>query len=197
MKKILSGFIIITVLFLSGCATPTKMAILFDPEFHQKVDRTIYVLPTVDLRVDRSTSIDVDSDIRKPFSGKLRDKGYEIQLLNDFGGSEDITGAAVAEMSADELYALGPQQSQSVLLVYLNDASSKYVVMGYTYKVEATGLLLDKQRKTVLWKDKGVGSSGQGGLISGLMAPLVKSEALSSVVNSMAMSFPDKNKTAK
>jgi len=192
MNKMMKGFVVITVLLIFGCAVPVKNAIYLDSAFHQRIGDKVNILPTIDLRKDKSASIDLDSAIRKRFADGLQDKGYTVELLKDCGGSKDVTTEAVAEMLQDELYVLGPQDSQSVLILYLNDASSKYVVMGYTYKVEVTGLLLDKQRKTVLWKDKGVGSSGQGGLISGLMAPLVKSEALSSSVNSMLMSFPKK-----
>jgi hypothetical protein len=196
MSMILTRFILIAIVFLGGCATP-KNAIYLDPAFHQKIDRTLYVLPAVDHRLDKSTSIDIDSDIRKPFSDQLRDKGYEIVLLNDFGGKESMPATAVAEMSTDELYALGPQQAKSVLLLYLDDVSSKYVIMGYTYKVEITGILLDKHGKAILWKDKGVGSSGQGGLISGLMAPLIKSTAIDIAVNNMVKSFPNKTNTTE
>lgn len=193
MYKLRAGLAVVVILFI-GCASPTKNAILLDPAFHNKMAGKICVLPTVDLRIDKSTSIDMDGDIRKPFSDGLKDKGYEIDLLSTFGEKDDMPAEAVAEMSVDELYALGLEQSPSLLVLYLNDVSSNYVVMGYTYKVELTGVLLDKQTKTVLWKDKGIGSSGQGGLISGLMAPLIKAEALSSSVNSMLRSFPEKPK---
>jgi hypothetical protein len=197
MNNTLKGFILIALFLLLGCAAPVKNAIYLDSEFHQRIGDNINVLPTVDLRKDKSASIDLESDIRTRFADGLKDKGYKVELLKDYGGSKDLKVEAVAEMLQDELYVLGPQDSLPILILFLNDASSKYVVMGYTYKVEVTGLLLDKQRKTVLWKDKGVGSSGQGGLISGLMAPLVKSEALSSSVNSMLMSFPNKTTANK
>lgn len=197
MNKRMTVFVVIAMLFLAGCAAPVKKAIHLDPAFQEQVGAKLYVLPAVDLRKDMSETLNLDNDIRKPFAHGLRKKGYEVELLNDFGGGEDIPAATVAEMSQDELFALGPQQASSVLVLYLDDASSKYTVIGFTFKMELTGLLLDKQRKVILWKDKGVGSSGQGGLISGLVAPMVKSNALSSSINSMLLSFPKKIKDAQ
>lgn len=190
MNKTMKGFVAMIMLLLVGCgAAPMKKAIVLDADFHYRLGEKVNILPVIDLRKDKSTDIDLDDSIRTPFVNSIKDKGYAVATLNDFD-KKDLTMEAVAEMSEDELYVLGPKDAQSILILFVNDVSSKYVVMGYTYKVELTGLLLDKQRKTVLWKDKGVGSSGQGGLISGIMAPLVKSEALSTAVNSMIMSFP-------
>lgn len=187
-------FIGITLFCLSGCTAPTKQAIQMDPAFQERVGTTLYVLPVIDARKDTSAKFNMESDIRKPVARRLRKKGYEVELLSNLGVGEGTPSAAVAEMSQEELCALGPQEAPSVLVLYLDDASSKYVVMGYTFKVEMTGLLLDKQRKMVLWKDRGIGTQGQGGLISGLMAPSVRSGALSSAVGGMLMSFPKKAK---
>jgi hypothetical protein len=197
MNKRTTVFLVIVAFFISGCSTPVKKAIYIDPAFQEQIGAKLYILPTIDRRKDKSETLNLDKDIRKPVAAGLKKKGYDVELLNNFEVKESIPAAAIAEMSQDELFALGPQQASSVMVLYLDDASSKYTVIGFTFKIELMGLLLDKQRKTVLWKDKGVGTSGQGGLISGLVAPMVKSGALSSSVNSMLMSFPKKAKAAK
>ena len=59
-------------------------------------------------------------------------------------------------------------------------------------KVEATGSLIHKSEKVELWRDKGIGTSGQAGLISGAFAGMDKRTALSICLNSMFASFPDR-----
>jgi hypothetical protein len=76
-----------------------------------------------------------------------------------------------------------------MMVVYLDDASSK-TALGYSFKAENTALLLNKRSGAMLWKDKGIGSQGQGGLYGCLMSPMIKDDALSGSVTSMLASFP-------
>jgi hypothetical protein len=93
-------------------------------------------------------------------------------------------------MEPYELQALGVENTNYMMIVYLDDASSK-TALGYSFKIESTALLLNKQTGAMVWKDKGIGSQGQGGLLGCLISSSVKSEAMGICVKSMLSSFPD------
>lgn len=190
----LSVLIGISIL-VGGCATSPKRPIVIAQDFNALRIGEVDMLPVFDARKDTSTSLDMQRNIGAPILSSALKKGYKVTLLQNVA-FEGFSSSDMIEMTPEELCALGPVDAKNLLIVIVEDVSSKYAVMGYTYKVEVVGILLDKANKKVLWKDKGIGNAGQGGLISGLVAPLIKSEALSGAINSLMRSLPSQQPTA-
>jgi hypothetical protein len=154
-------------LSLGGCA-PKRVPLEMDSRFADV--SKIALLPVVDARRERSEKVDLIGDVLKPVEEDLRKKGYNVVSLSAFSENTDVSADEVAEMEPSEIATLGPADAQALMLVSLNDAFSRYVVMAYTFKAEVEGVIVDKSSGRVLWKDKGVVSGGQGGLVSGILA---------------------------
>lgn len=181
-------FIALTVI-VTGCVTTPKVPIHLDPAFSERQIDSITLLPVVDVRKDKSFDIDM-SKIRDRIRRILEKRGYMVSAPSAFAAEAQPTPDEISEMSVAELSELGSPSSKALLFIFLEDISSSYVVLGYTFKIEASASLIDKESRSLLWRDKGIGTSGQGGLISGLMQGLNRSEAISICINTMLESFP-------
>lgn len=155
-----------TSTFLAGCM-PKKVPLEMDSRFSEVSNITL--LPVVDARRDRGEKVDLDDDVRTPVSEALRGKGYAV-VPAAFSADDSVSADEVAEMEPAEIAKLGPPEARVLMLVSVNDVFSRYVVMAYTFKAEVEGVIIDKETGRILWKDKGVVSGGQGGLISGVLA---------------------------
>lgn len=177
-------------LWLSGCASGIpRTPIYADPDLASLHFDTVTVLPVVDRRVDQSSGINLDKTIRGQAIRILEKQGYAVIDPPAFSESVDIPNAEVAEMEVRELTALGPADAKMMLVLYLDDASG-VTALGYSFKTEMTALLIDKPRGALIWKDKGIASQGQGGLLGCLMSSSIKSDALKQCVSEMLASFP-------
>lgn len=193
MKLTFSSFVWIMcigcVALLAGCATTPKVPIFLDPNLdHMQID-TITLLPVVDRRMDRSVSTTPEDLLGSRVKKAVEKLGYEVNTPGVFSPTAEIPNEEIAEMDVTELATLGPEDAKVLLIVFLDDASSK-TALGYSFKIEATAILLNKRTQSILWKDKGIGTSGQGGLVGCLMAPMIKSGSTDTCVRSVLASFP-------
>ena len=196
MNKVVKGFIVVIAFLFVGCATRPDPAPLttIDPDFHQLVSTKLYILPIIDKRNDKSAIADIEKKIRERCAAVLQKKGYDVVLLSEFGGKPNSTAESISRLSVDELYNFGPENAQSILFLYLNNVSTSYVVVQYTYTVEMTGLLLDKERKKVLWEGNGDVTMKYRGLAhAAATGPITTSfVAAMAPVDKMLKTFPDR-----
>lgn len=187
------GFIF--VFSLSGCG-PKPVPIFMDPDFENMNFNTVTLIPVIDRRVDKSYEFNYEKDIGNRIEKKLKKYGYTVIRLDSFSEEVDIPNDEIAEMEAHELRILGNDKTEFMLVPYLDDASSK-TALGYSFKIEVTGMLINKQSGSMLWKDKGIGSAGQGGLYGCMMAGVTRGEATNKSVNDLMDTFikePSKRK---
>jgi hypothetical protein len=189
-NKIILLCLMLSVFLLNGCATTMKIPIKLDPNFNAKVGQTIVLMPIVDRRVDKTGSINLETQIRKPVKKLLEKKGYTVVLENTFIGGTAITPDEVGEMNIDELSELGPQNAKVVLFVFVEDIIDSYAVTACAYRIEATGSLIEKREKLELWRDKGIDSKGGEGLAAGVLAGLVKASVISSCLHDTFVTLP-------
>jgi hypothetical protein len=191
MKKLRSMLVIGAMLIAMavGCAKRPNVPIYSDPDLENMGFDTVTFLPVVDRRVDKSYDIDLEKDVGGRVVKDLEKKGYTVLRADAFSQSANVPNNEVAEMEAHELAELGPDNAERMLVVYLDDVSSK-TALGYSFKMESTAVLVDKSSGSMLWKDKGIGSAGQGGMLGCAMAGATKGEAMGLSVKEMMGSFP-------
>jgi hypothetical protein len=177
------------IFLFAGCAAQQYVPIYADPDIENMNFDTITLLPVVDARTDKSHKFDIEGSIGDRVAKKLKSKGYTVIAAGTATDFSVIPDDEIAEMEPLELSSLGPEDATIMLVVFVNDASAK-MALGYSFKMETTAILLNKPTKAMLWKDKGIGSAGQGGLAGCLMAGLTKDEAMSGAVDLMLKSFP-------
>lgn len=174
---------------IAGCAGK-RVPLQMHPAFDQI--STIALLPIVDARRDRGDSLDLEGDVRRPLEEMLRKKGYTVVSLSSFSDSTDVPGEELPELEPADIAKFGPPDARTLMVVSVNDVFSRYVVMAYTFKAEVEGMVIDKATGDVLWKDKGVVSGGQGGLVSGLVA--VAANPVRGAVTNLVESVPDRTR---
>lgn len=175
---------------LNGCSTVPKMPIKLDPNFASKGIDTIVLMPIVDRRIDKKCKVDFEKTLRMPAKKILARKGYNVIMPAAFNDGGTITADNVGEMNVSELSNLGPANERAILVIYVDDVLDEYVVVAYSYKIEATGSLIEKKERVELWRDKGIGKSGQGGLISGPLSFVYQCEANDMCLNDMLCTLP-------
>ncbi len=180
---------LVVIYLLTSCAGQPKPPIYADPDLNNIQFETVTLLPIVDRRVDKSYELDLESNIGKRVEKNIKKKGYSVIRQTTFSDTLQVTNEKIAEMEPYELKALGGEKTDYMLIVYLDDALGK-TGFGYTFKIEATALLINKQTGSMLWKDKGIGSHGQAGLFGALMSAGTKAEAMDQCVKKMLSSFP-------
>lgn len=175
--------------FFMGCAPATKIPIHMDSDLVDMNIEVITLLPIVDRRVDKSYDLNLEKKIGKKVEKMMGKKGYIIERPGAFSDTKDIPNDEIAEMEPRELAILGASDTEFIMVAFLDDASAK-TALGYSFKCEVTAVLINKQNGNLIWKDKGIGSQGQGGLIGCLMSSAVKDEAIAACIKSMLLSFP-------
>ncbi len=192
-KSIYGRLVVIgcVLVIFSGCAAaPPRVPIKLDPSFSEMGIQTVALLPVIDRRVDKSYEIDLDKEIRNQAKKTLEKKGYAVLMPDTFAEGKAVELAEVVEMEVNDLALLGPRDARVIVLIYLEDILSSYKVLSYAFKIEATASMVSQEKQVELWRDKGIGRSGQGGLISGLTKGLDKSSAINTCINSMFYTLP-------
>ncbi|MBU0985439.1 MAG: hypothetical protein KKA42_16315 [candidate division Zixibacteria bacterium] len=181
--------LLIAVSLIPGCGGGPKIPIYIDPDLDNMAFETVTLLPIIDRRVDKSEDFPVESSIGDKVDSWLNKKGYEVIRPGAFSDTLVIDNEGVVELEAHELAELGGSDTEYMLVVYLDDASGK-TALGYSFKIEMTGLLLSKKTGALLWKDKGIASGGQGGLLGCMMSGAVRGDTMKKGVDLMLKSFP-------
>lgn len=186
--------VVFTVFIISGCSTVQKIPIKLDPHFKERGIDTIVLMPIVDRRVGKKGAINLEKDLRLPAKKILEKRGYIVIMPDKFLDDSEISADNVAEMDIPDLAELGPKDSRALLFIFVEDVIDEYVILAYTFKIEATGSLIEKVEKLELWRDKGIGAYGQGGLISGITAGMDKAFAMSACLENMLCTIPKREK---
>jgi hypothetical protein len=192
MKKIHNSIVIVSVvtlwLFGSGCAG-LKPAVYSSPDFKPMEIVSLTLLPPLDGRLDRSSKVDLQKAINKRVEGKLKDRKYIVVIAPASTSLSESTPGQLASPSPDWVRSLPPAESRWIMLIRLDDVSSK-ITFGSTGSAEISGYLFDKQNAKMLWHDKAIGRAGQGGLLGMALIGLMEDAAIEEAVNSLMSSLP-------
>jgi hypothetical protein len=188
----------LTVLLLAAIcvvqgSAKKKPAVPLDPKF--MAIQNISVLPVVDSRAGEKTGVNMVKLQSSVVKGLMK-KHYPVNSANTSGDAGQIAVEDLEDAQSSYLKKLGPTSERWVMVVLLDDIHSK-IVFGSTGNAELDGYLFDKDSGELLWKGKGVGQAGQGGLIGMSMKGMMKSEALDAAVRSLLGSMPNRPKPGK
>jgi len=185
--------IISAAAILTGCATapprPSHGAAGFRPE---SMD-IVYVMPVVDSRMDKKLTRDLDK-LQRWASKNLKSKHYTVKEVADRNCLAGLTGEDLREAAPDWIKAFGPSEARWLLIIEVDELVRK-LTFGSTGQAEVALVVLDKQRGTVVWRDKALGRQGQGGLLGMLMVSMLDEAALEEAMNQLMLKFPKKPKS--
>ena len=155
----------------------------------------IVVLPTVDARNGQKASVKLEN-IQAQVLKLLKKKNYVVEAAPLQADAGELIEEDLKEARPEWVKQLGPAEVRWVMVVCLGDVTSK-LTFGSTGNAEVSGYLFDKQDATLIWKQKGVGQVGQGGLAGMMMKGTMKSAALSGATFDLMRSVPKRPKARK
>ena len=176
-----------------GCASikpPLYNAEGFQP---QQMD-VVYVMPVVDARVDKELETPFNKIIQKDAMRILKHKKYVAEKVGEEVVVVDLTLDDIQEESPELIKSIGPEGSRWIMLFVLEDLSRK-VSFGASANAEVRMVILDKEKGIVVWRDKSVIQTGQGGLVAMALAGTMDNDALHQAVYDLLHRKLPKNKS--
>jgi hypothetical protein len=181
---------LIPALFLlSGCAPALKSAIHLDAQFDAKTVDPIFVLPAVDSRIDKESPIDLETQVRHAGVEILRARGYRAELGASAADAGEIIDEDLRSPQPAWVKSLAGDGARWIMIVELIDVSSQ-LTFGSTGNAEVAGYLFDAEDGKLVWRDKGVGQAGQGGLLGMVVVAAMDDAALSAAMSNLLSSMP-------
>lgn len=152
---------------------------------------TITLLPVDDNRKGKTNSENYNK-LTKDLETELFFKGYEVKVASEFWKNAGINAAEMIDIKACSFAEQGPSDSEFLFLFSLND--NQYANAGIVSEasVEATGHLIDKQKKCFVWKGECSASETAFGLVGTLLTP-VKGLSMRKCFLNMFSEFPHKS----
>jgi hypothetical protein len=128
--------------------------------------------------------------------GGLKKKNYSVNAASSPGNAGEIAIEDVESATPPYVKKLGPAADRWVMVVFLDDIASK-MTFGSTGNAELSGYLFDKESGELIWRGKGVGQAGQGGLMGMTMKGMMKGEALGAAIANLLAGIPKLPKPGK
>lgn len=155
----------------------------------------VAVLPIVDARAGKKAGVSFDK-LQEHILKLLDRKHYPASSAAEPDPPTEIAIENVEAATPGFVKKLGPSGERWVLVVFLNDVSSK-ITFGSTGNAQVSGFLFDKEAGQLVWSGRGVGQAGQGGLIGMPLKGMMKGEALDAAVGNLFVSLPNRPKLGK
>lgn len=194
LQKSLKVFVFsIMIMMVFSCASVKKAAIYSVPDFPPPTLTEICILPTVDLRIDKKINVNLEKQIRKASEGNIVKKGYKVTKSDNYGTVEQIFEEDLKTSNSDWIKQLGPTNSRYIMVLCLVDVTTK-LTFGGTGNAEVSGYLYDKEAGNIVWRDKGIGKTGQGGLVGMATKGMMDEDAIMFAVGNLLASIPKKPK---
>ncbi len=172
----------------SGCGT-TRPADFTLTGFDFGTVDDVTVLPVVDHRIDQSKQLKLDAWVLKLTSQNLEWRGYSCTIERDRSLVSGISREEIEAPTRDFIESLPPAPARWVLVLVLEDSSSK-MTFGSTGNAEMAGYLFDKTTGQLIWRNKELSRMGQGGLVGMAMKGGMEKSAIKGAVNQMFETFP-------
>ncbi|MBC7776680.1 MAG: hypothetical protein H7246_14700 [Phycisphaerae bacterium] len=179
------------ILSFIACAPRNVTPLYLEAEFSKtRIAEPIYLLSFVDLRVDKAKNLNLDDNAMRRLSPSFEKKGYgPLKAMKDRKWVESVVEDDFTHPDSSFLAVLGPEKAHYLFCPVLHDFKSK-LTFGSTANAEVSGYIVDKKRGKIVWKHKGLGQAGQGGLMGMAMKGLVEEEAVNTALLSLSVAIP-------
>lgn len=189
--KLLYLIALIFMLSLTQACAPMLVKPLYSaPDYDTRGMESITILPVFDARKEKSASLDADQVLKSSAKRVLKGaRKYEVEFAQDY--VVDTEEEDIVKADPEWVKKLGPEEARFVMVVMLEDLQSK-LTFGSTGSSEVSGWIFDKRDGTTIWKHKGIGKVGQGGLIGMAMKATMATSAFSASIHSLFRAIPPK-----
>jgi len=186
--------LICIAVLLPSCGGKINTPLYMDAQLKASEIDKIFILPTVDNRVDKNYEIDAEYWPER-WRGGLEEKGYAAYLSPDFGGVDTISDAdlEIIQRQPEWVRELGPPESRWLFLPVLTRFEETGGALCFEWRVSVQGYLMDKQTGRVRWKGRGEEQqSATCGLIGLLSSGGIRGSTKHYAVEDLLEALPDK-----
>ncbi|MDY0152328.1 MAG: hypothetical protein RBS43_08665 [Candidatus Cloacimonas sp.] len=183
------GLFLLSLLLLAGCAS-LQPPLYINPGYNNNEIQQITVLPALEGRTDKSKDVSMFSDIAKPIAKQMTSKKYTVTAVQVCPEIANLLEVDLREPDP-EMLATFEKYGRFVAFPVLLDMSSK-VSFGSSGNAEVAMYMMDTQNKCLVWREKGIGACGQGGLVGMAMVGTMAHSALKIAVANTTKSLPAK-----
>lgn len=196
MRQVLRfGFMVLLLTAICSVLSAAKKKEKIPPNPRFTAIQNISVLPVVDARAGKKAGVNLGK-LQGSVVRVLKKKRYFVGAASTSGEAGEIAIEDIGSADPKYIRKLGPPSERWVMVVFLDDVASK-ITFGSTGNAELQGYLFDKDSGDLIWKAKGVGQAGQGGLVGMTMKGMMKGAALDAAVSSLLASVPNLPKPGK
>ncbi len=166
------------------------------PDFDAESLGEIVVLSMVDHRIGVEPEPKLDKWVGKIIEISLKKARYDFSFATSPEYIEAVTRDGLEDEDPEMIAKLGPEGSRWLLLLELHDASSR-LSLGSAGGAEMTGYIIDKENRSVIWRNKEFTEARQGGLMGVAMKGTMKISAIQMAAGAILKILPKKAKTKK
>ncbi len=182
--------VLATVALVTGCGTlPQKKAIYIDSAYNPESVSGITLLSPIDARVDQTVEVELSKQLNELMKKILEERGYTANVLSDAPTGATLLKYDLKAADAKLIKTLGPDDARWVMILVLDDVTTQ-LTFGSTGNAEVSGFMFDKQNGTTVWRDKGIGRVGQGGLYGMVIKSVMDEKAIRMGVFNLSASVP-------
>jgi len=189
VKNLMLLFLCLLIGLISGCAGSLKKGIYLAPDFQTTSVSEINLLPAIDARVDKEVKVNLEKQLCAAVKSLLEKKGYKVSISNNIDAIAQITEDDLKSGEPELIRQLGAPGASWVMVILLIDVNTK-LTFGSTGTAEVAGFLYDVESEKMIWRDKGIGKAGQGGLVGMLMKGMMDEQAISMANYNLVASIP-------
>ena len=165
-----AALLLVVGVAVGGCA---RLGIGPEPDPSEVVvlPGSMVFMPVADARSDPYTHGEVRGYAREAAGRVLTKKGYALVPHHVIDGVESPPLADISDMSGTELAALGPDEAEWLLFVFVTKVLEGYDGAGETYQVGVGGIVVNREDGSILWQSSGSGRSTKRGGLLRLLPP--------------------------
>jgi len=123
----------------------------------------LVLMPISDERAQRFEDVEVSRYVRDAAVRVLARKGYAAVPRDEIAGRGLAAPQNLEEMTASDLAALAPKGADGLLFLSLTRVDRGYTYGGDDYAVSVSGVVVDADTRTIVWRGSGSGRTSLGG----------------------------------
>jgi len=155
---------VVLLVLLGGCARRgVDGGVAGSPELVLPTEMVL--MPITDERPPKPDSVDISRDVRSAAVRLLRKRGYVAIPRDELYERGVAAPATLVGAAGRDLAALGPRDAGSLVFLAVDQVQESYGYGGREYRVVISGLVVDPNTSTIVWRGKGTGETSLGGFL--------------------------------
>jgi len=173
----------------AACGPGQRPSLFWNQDVQPHDIGAVAVMAAADDRVDRSIEVNLDAQLTDMTVSLMRDRGWDGRAATLPAAAAGMTLTELEHADAATIRRLATPVNRWVMVVGLVDVTTA-LTFGSTGNAEVAGYLFDTEAGVLLWRDRGVGQVGQGGLLGMALIDNMDEAAIATALEKMIAGLP-------